>query len=148
MLAKNIKDDYVTVPRVAAELAAGAGSFLDSAEVIEELAFRREWLAHKGKIDELVVMNVWGDSMEPTLFDKDIALINLSRTKPHTGHIYAVAHDEALCIKRIVTEPGRLILRSDNSRYADVALNYDDQAKMDKVKIIGRAVWWCHDEKH
>ena len=143
-----IADEYVKVPRVATELAAGPGSFLDSVEVIEELAFRREWLAHKGQLKDLVIMTIWGDSMEPTLHDKDVALINLAQTKPHTGHVYAVGHDEAVYIKRLVVEPGRLIMRSDNRDYSDIILAYDNQPLMDKVKIIGRAVWWCHDEKN
>jgi phage repressor protein C with HTH and peptisase S24 domain len=46
-----------------------------------------------------------------------------------------------------VVEPGRLIMRSDNGSYSDIVLDYNNQALMDKVKIIGRAVWWCHDEK-
>jgi hypothetical protein len=33
-----------------------------------------------------------------------------------------------------------------NRNYADILLDYGNQALMDKVKIIGRAVWWCHDE--
>jgi len=143
-----LADDYVKVPRVATELAAGAGSFLDSIEVVEELAFRREWLARKGNPKDLVVMTIYGDSMEPTLHEKDNALINLSQTKPHTGQIYAVGHDEALYIKRLVCEPGRLIMRSDNSRYTDIVLDFNNQAIMDKLKIIGRAVWWCHDERN
>lgn len=142
-----LADDYVKIPRVATELAAGAGSFIDSVEVIEELAFRRDWLARKGQLKHFVVMTVYGDSMEPALHDKDIALINLSQIKPHTGHIYAVGHDDALFIKRLVCEPGRLIMRSDNSNYADIVLDYDNQAVMDKVKIIGRIVWWCHEEQ-
>jgi len=139
--------DYIKVPRVATELAAGSGSFLDSTEITEELAFRRDWLAHKGQMKDLVVMTIYGDSMEPTLYEKDLALINLSQIKPHTGQVYAVSHDEALYIKRLVCEPGRIIMRSDNSRYADIVLDYDNQAIMDKVKIIGRAIWWCHDNK-
>ena len=132
---------------MAVELAAGAGSFLDSKKVIEEIAFRRDWLAKKGQTKDLVVMTVGGTSMEPTLYDKDIALINLSQTKPITGHIYAVAHDEALYIKRLEEQPGRLIMRSDNRAYSDIVLDYDNQAIMDKVNIIGRAVWWCHEER-
>jgi phage repressor protein C with HTH and peptisase S24 domain len=138
--------DYVKVPRVATELAAGAGSFIDSTELVEELAFRRDWLASKGQLKDLVVMTVWGDSMEPTLKNKDFALINLAQTQVYNSCIYAIAHDESLYVKRLLVEPGRLILRSDNKNYPDIVLNYDDQATMDKVKIIGRVIWWCHDD--
>lgn len=139
-------DSFIVVPKVAAELSAGGGSFLDSVEILEYLSFKKDWAAGKGKLKDLALMSVRGDSMEPIFHDHDLALINLSKTTPYSGGIFAVGFDGVIFLKRLFQEPGKIILRSENDEYADVTINLNDEASVDSVQIIGRAVWWCHDE--
>ena len=40
-------------------------------------------------------------------------------------------------------------LRSESRREVyqeDIVIDWDNQAVMDSVKVIGKVVWWCHDE--
>jgi phage repressor protein C with HTH and peptisase S24 domain len=136
-----------SIPLVDTELSAGAGSFWDSKTVLKHVEINIELIKFKGPLKDLVFMSVKGDSMVPTIAHQDLVLINLSQTTPYSGGVFAVAHDYGIYIKRLVCEPGRLIMRSDNRNYDDVVVDLHDEAALGLFKIIGRAVWWCHDEK-
>jgi phage repressor protein C with HTH and peptisase S24 domain len=137
----------ISIPLVEAELAAGGGSFIDSKFIIKHIEINIELIKYKGPMKDLVFMSVQGDSMTPTIAHQDLVLINLSQTTPYSGGVFAVAHDYGIYVKRLITEPGKLILRSDNRYYNDIVIDLRDEATMSLVKIIGRAVWWCHDER-
>lgn len=138
---------YLQIPLVETELSAGGGSLLDSKNIIKHIEINPEIIKYKGRMNDMVFMTVYGDSMEPIIAHKDLVLINLAQTIPYSGGVFAVAHDFGVYIKRITTEPGKLILRSDNKSYSDIVIDLKDEAAMGLVKIIGRAVWWCHDER-
>jgi len=135
------------IPLVDTELSAGPGSFWDSNKVIKLVEINIELIKFKGPLKDLVFMSVQGDSMVPTIAHQDLVLINLSQTIPYSGGVFAIAHDYGVYIKRLVCEPGRLIMRSDNRNYGDIVIDLRDEATLGLINIIGRAVWWCHDEK-
>lgn len=155
LLDKSLSDDkenedrsrYIQIPLVETELSAGGGSLIDSSRIIKKIEINPEFIKYKGPMNDMVFMTVHGDSMEPTIAHKDLVLINLSQTTPYSGGVFAMAHDFGVYIKRLTTEPGKLILRSDNKFYDDIVIDLRDEAAMSLVKIIGRAVWWCHDER-
>lgn len=57
--------DLLCIPLVAASLSAGVGSLQTEADVLDYFAFRSDWLCRKGNPDKMVLMKVYGDSMEP-----------------------------------------------------------------------------------
>lgn len=137
--------DLLLVPLVAARLSAGTGSLETESEILGHFAFREDWLIRKGNPDNMVLMRVYGDSMEPTIQHGDMALIDQGKTRivPHT--IYAVGVNEEIYIKQVETLPGhRMILRSHNERYAPIEVDLrGDMA--DSVRIIGKVIWWCRE---
>lgn len=137
--------DLVLVPLVAARLSAGPGSLETDSEVLGHFAFRTDWLLRKGNPDNMVLMRVYGDSMEPTIQHGDMALVDQGKTRivPHT--IYAVGVNEEIYVKQVETLPGhRMILRSHNERYDPIEVDLrGDMA--DSVRIIGKIIWWCHE---
>jgi phage repressor protein C with HTH and peptisase S24 domain len=141
--------EYVSVPLVRAQPAAGGGTHLESYDDknIDYLAFRREWLAGFGRLPNLKLMEVKGDSMEPIISDSDVVLLDFSRTELRPGKIFAVAFDGHVYLKRLYAEPGRLILRSDNKVHTDIVIDLTAPPQADMVKVIAQAVWWCHAEK-
>lgn len=137
--------DMALVPLVGARLAAGLGSLETDADVRGFFAFRQDWLRRKGNPDRMVLMKVFGDSMEPDIHHGDMVLVNQANTQIYGHAIYAVGVNEEIYIKQIETRPGgRLILRSLNERYdpIEVSLNGDFS---DSVRIIGRVIWWCRE---
>ena len=68
--------DLLCIPLVAASLSAGVGSLQTEADVLDYFAFRSDWLCRKGNPDKMVLMKVYGDSMEPEICHGDMALID------------------------------------------------------------------------
>ena len=136
------EDDFTYIPKVQARLCAGGGSFEVNSGVSGYYSFRREWLAGKGSADSMVLVDVFGNSMEPELKDGDTVLIDQSRTDIIAGAVYAVGIDDTIMVKRIEKHPNRLVLLSDNTRYAPISL---ERGEMVNVRVIGKVIWACRE---
>lgn len=133
------------VPLVSARLAAGMGSLENGGEVEGYFGFRQEWLCRKGDPDRMVLMKVFGDSMEPDIRHGDMVLVNQAQTSIFGHAIYAVGVNEEIYIKQIETLPGgRLVLRSLNRSYDPIEVDLQGDLA-DFVRIIGRVIWWCRE---
>lgn len=119
--------------------SAGPGSLTDDAEIPGAMAFGPEWLKKLGaEPGKLSLINVDGDSMDPTLCDGDDIMVDHSASeKPLRDGIYVLRMDDVLLVKRVSLGPsGGLSIRSDNPHYPD----WDD-VDVSAVNIIGRVVW-------
>lgn len=133
------------IPLVEASLAAGSGSLQTGAQVQGYFAFRQDWLLRKGNPEQMVLMKVFGDSMEPEIRQGDMVLVDQAHTQLLGHAIYAVGVNEEIYIKQVESRPGnRLLLRSFNKRYEPIEVSlHGDLA--DSVRIIGRVIWWCRE---
>jgi phage repressor protein C with HTH and peptisase S24 domain len=132
---------YALVPRVAVSLSAGNGHLVDQELNLPPLAFRRDWLESKcvTSKNNLRVMDVAGDSMEPYLMDRDVVLIDIGQTEIRDHVVYAIAYDNELRIKRLSRRfDGGLKIRSDNPAYPDEELN---PKQAGNIRVIGRMLW-------
>jgi repressor LexA len=89
------------------------------------------------RLEEYFYFRIKGDSMEPTILDKDIVLV---RRQPivENGQVAIVLCDElenATC-KRVTMAADKLILNSDNRNYAPMI--HDANKCMIIGKVIGR----------
>ena len=136
-------EDFTAVPRYDAPLSAGPGADNGDAQVVEKLAFRRDWLARIGVAPSAAVLvPVSGDSMAPTLHDGDLALIDTNRKAVRTGQVYALTDlDGSTRVKRLDRLPTGLILRSDAPTHPAEFRPIPDAAR---VAIIGQVVWSGH----
>ena len=78
--------------------------------------FRRDWLRKHG-LDprQCCVLEVMGESMEPTLVDGASILVNLARQRRRAGRIYVIRTDDGLIVKRAAKDAdGAWQLVSDN----------------------------------
>lgn len=133
------------VPLVSARLAAGMGSLESGGDVEGYFAFRQEWLCRKGDPERMVLMKVFGDSMEPDIRHGDMVLVNQAQTAIFGHAIYAVGVNEEIYIKQVETLPGgRLVLRSLNRNYAPIEVDLRGDLA-DSVRILGRVIWWCRE---
>ena len=137
-----IVPEYRSVPYVKASLCAGDGSFEVDENVRDYWMFSTEWLKCKGAASHMVLIDIYGNSMEPELKDGDTVLIDTSRNNILAGSIYAVGIDDTIMVKRIEKHPGKLVLISDNKDYAPVYLG---GGEMESVRIIGKVVWVSRD---
>ena len=131
-------DGFVRIPKVLARLSAGGGSFETESRVEGYYAFRADWVRGRGRPENMVLMSVVGNSMEPEIKEGDMVLIDQARTDVLAGGIYAVGVEDTVMVKRIEKLPGRLVLHSENTDYSPIHLQGDELAN---VRVIGKIMW-------
>lgn len=132
--------DLVEVEMI--DLAYGmGGSFLDSDAVdVEKVTFSRSWLRKftQSPPNQLVSSQGMGDSMMPTIHDRDVVIIDRSNTRldgEMGDKIWAVVFGGMGMIKRLRQMPdGTVKIMSDNQ------LVRDELATDSDLFIIGRVV--------
>lgn len=137
-------EEFASIPRYDAHLAAGGGAFNEEGEPVSTLAFRREWLARTGiSPASACILSVRGDSMRPTLYDTDLVMIDTRRKQVRNRRIYAfVDRDGEARVKRLEAIPGRMILLlSDNP---DHETELREGPDMDSLQLLGEVVWSAH----
>ena len=133
------------IPEYDQPLAAGGGSYpVDHALAISMRPFSKDWLTKKGlKQESLKLLRVMGESMEPLLKDKDMVMIDTSRTQPNESMPFAIRLDGNLFVKHVQTMGnGNLLLVSRNSSYRDIEINR--ASPPDDFAIVGGVVWHAH----
>ena len=135
-------DDFHSVPKVQARLCAGGGSFEMDPHVKGYYSFKKEWLSRKGVADQMVLMDVFGNSMTPEIKDGDTVLVDQAQKDILAGVIYAVGIDDTIMVKRIEKHPQKLVLLSDNSEHAPIYLSGEE---IESVRIIGKVLWICRE---
>lgn len=133
-------DDLKFINAYDVQAAAGAGKFTAEENVKYKLSFRTEWLKKitSAPADKLALIDVEGDSMEPTLSSCDTVLIDLTQTNHRKDGVYYILYDGYGLIKRIQYNPQEKTVRliSDNAQYTPI-----DVSDLSAFKIIGRALW-------
>lgn len=112
--------EFVAIERINLKVSAGVTGF-----AIEHLNgngppifFRADWLKAEGlRADKLFALRVSGDSMEPSLWDGDLVVINSAATDPKDGIVFVVNYEGEPVIKRLERDAGDWWLTSDNYRY-------------------------------
>jgi len=132
--------DFAQVPRYAVEASAGPGLWVDDEETSGYYAFNRKWLARRGlSPNNLAVIAVRGDSMEPKLRSGDLILIDRSQTDIADGLAYVIRIDNDLLVKSVQrTGAGRVALLSANTFYPPREM--DISALGAQIEVVGRVV--------
>jgi phage repressor protein C with HTH and peptisase S24 domain len=131
--------DFVRIPRLAVEASAGPGALDADDAAGGEFVLDARSVRALGDAGMLSMIQVSGDSMEPTLGDGDDILVDRSDAADRVRDgIYVLRFDDALNVKRIAMNPEgrRFTVRSDNPAYP--SWPDCDPARID---IIGRVVW-------
>ena len=138
----NLNNLFQKVRKVRARLSAGGGSFEVEPEIEGFYSFRSDWLSEKGKPENMVLMDIFGNSMEPELKDGDTVLIDMAQKAILAGAIYAVGLDDTIMVKRLEKRPDKLVLFSDNKDYPPI---YFKGEEINNVHIIGKVIWICRE---
>lgn len=135
---------YTGVLQLTARGSTGDGDDNPHVEIRGVMAFKSSWLrANNLNQRHLDVIYANGHSMEPTINDGDVLLVDESKIEPKDGQIFAMqSATKGTIVKRLVkSDIDGWIIRSDNSdktRYGDEILR---DGEINEVRIIGRVVW-------
>ncbi|MGZ8363166.1 MAG: S24 family peptidase [Caulobacteraceae bacterium] len=134
------QEGFVKIPRFNAQLAAGAGSWNDGRQRLDDIPFTRSFLSKRlGRASSagLAILEARGDSMEPTIADGALVMIDENDTRLIDG-VFAFLLEGDARIKRFrkLTEGVQII--SDNPAYPVETITGKDQRKL---QILGRTLW-------
>lgn len=106
------------------------------------LAFDAAWLSLLcgARGDELCLIEMRGDAMEPTLRAGDLLLIDRRVRRIAQDGLYAVQLTAGVEIKRVQKRAaGSVLLSGDNPRFQSLTLT---RAAVKNIKLLGRVVWF------
>jgi phage repressor protein C with HTH and peptisase S24 domain len=131
------------IPRYDARLSAGHGQInFDASQIDIPIPFAPDFLAKKlgrASQDGLVIVEAAGESMEPTIADGDLIMLDTMDTERRAG-IFGYDLGGETYVKRLEwTEYGVQII-SDNSHYPERAMDAE-KASTEGFRLIGRVVW-------
>lgn len=130
--------DFVFVEKATAKLGAGGGLIPDESHSEEKYAFRLDWLKRiSTSPSNVVLMDVEGDSMWPTLQNRNIILIDRGRAEFRGGKIFAIGIGDVIQVKRLdIVQAGKIRVISDNAAiYPIFDIPEED------LRIIGQVIW-------
>lgn len=143
MRVRAVEDDdpsLVHIPKVRLRLSAGISGFEVEPERYDgsTTTVPADWILRHGfNREALISIHVKGESMEPTLYEDDLVVINTADKKMVDGQVYAFNYEGEPVVKRLERDGGQWYLKSDNQ----------DQRKFgrktcrgDACIIIGRVV--------
>lgn len=133
--------DLVYAPVFDVEASAGGGAPSLSEDITDHFGFNKQWLSSKLRVssDNIAFVTVSGDSMEPTLDDGDLILVDMSNNQVNHEGIFLLQNDDGLFAKRLKqTREGALQVISDNPEHASwmISPTQDEQSR-----VLGKVVW-------
>lgn len=133
-------EGFVHVPRYKVAASAGGGALIHSEQIVDHLAFRADWvkMALGVPVSSLALINVTGDSMEPTLSNGDLILIDTTIDSVDDSGVYVLQFDGKLKVKRLHSKADSVDILSDNPRYPTETLRGD---LLQGLNVVGRVVW-------
>lgn len=135
------QEGYVMFPLYELEAGAGPGRHVESEQVVDFLSFKEEWVQNFLRVPrkDLALLTVKGDSMNPTLNDGDMILVDLRASRIEDSAIYVLEFEDALLVKRIQRKlDGSVVIKSDNEVYESEVFGSD---RVESLQVIGRVVW-------
>lgn len=134
--------EQVSLPFYNVEASAGAGTLVEDEEKANLISFDKYFLSSNLGVNRanVFMMSVKGDSMEPTI--KNSALIMVDRDSlTLTDGIYVLRYFDQLLVKRLnFSLSGVVRIISDNTAYPMEEIHKEQLSATD-VEIIGRVVW-------
>lgn len=122
------------------EASAGYGSLVSHEMVVDRLSFPPGYLRQitSSHPKNLAIIAVKGKSMEPTLSDDDIVMVDLSKTDLSYDGLFVVRDGgDSLLVKRITrgSRRGTVLLVSDNPQYPNQERTVED------IEVVGKVIW-------
>ena len=115
--------------------SAGNGEFVsgDLAGYVQAVEFQNEYfhqLFQRASDKGLAIINVKGDSMEPTICSGDLLFVDTTRNAYQGDGIYVFSFNDKLYVKRLQFAGDKLLVISDNKHYHTWDINPDNESKV------------------
>lgn len=91
--------------------------------------------------NSIKMIQVFGDSMQPTLKAGDWVLVDITHNTPDTDGLFVLWLTTGLAVKRIQGGFSNYIVHSDNPQYRDITASPDD------IKIVGKVIYILKSER-
>jgi phage repressor protein C with HTH and peptisase S24 domain len=137
-----LPEGIVAVPEIDVRAAAGAGAIHEGFEETKEVwHFPETVIRHelRAKPDDLRMITIHGDSMEPLLSSGDRIMLDTSQRVPVPPGIFVIWDGMGLVAKRVEhvphSDPPKVVIKSVNPEYE----TYERDAE--EVHVVGRVVW-------
>jgi phage repressor protein C with HTH and peptisase S24 domain len=131
---------FTQIKMVKLRLSAGIMGFQADPDYSEggTLGVPTNWIERRLYVPErLIAIRVKGESMEPSLYEDDIVVVNTADTKLVDGNVYAVNYEGEAVVKRLTRDAGKWWLSSDNP---DQRRYHRKVCQGDMCMIVGRVV--------
>lgn len=145
-LPKSLKEETEKYTRIKhftrINASAGGGSF-NYDEDYEYLSIDKKLLdslykSNNSNPNAIAALNVMGDSMEPTLLDREVILFDKDNLDVSKGGIFIVSTNAGLFVKRVALKvDGALELISDNRSYNSEIIVPDE---LDAIRLLGKVI--------
>lgn len=114
--------------------SAGNGSFItgDLAAEICAIEFENAYFMQnfqRATEKGLSIINVTGDSMEPTLQNGDLLYVDTRKNYYCGDGIYVFSFNDAIYVKRLQLAGNRLLIHSDNKFYDTWDINHENESQ-------------------
>ena len=133
---------FAEIAEVDVRASAGAGALHEGLEEAKQTWRLPEALVrHELRADpeQLRIITIDGDSMEPVLSSGDRILLDTSQRVPTPPGIFVIWDGMGLVAKRAEhvpnSDPPRIVIRSENPQYS----TYERDAE--EINIVGRVIW-------
>jgi phage repressor protein C with HTH and peptisase S24 domain len=134
-------DQNIQVALIQKRLSDLNGTIEQRFTIQGHIPFSKEFLKAKlgrENFDQLCILEVHGDSMEPTMGDGDIVLIDRNIRGANDG-LTAYAFKDTIHIKRLVNVSGGIDVVSDNKYLYPV--HHIEGKDLEEVEVIGAVIW-------
>jgi phage repressor protein C with HTH and peptisase S24 domain len=152
-----LEEEHVFIPLLNVRVEAGVnGIIADAPEPVDRLPFKRSWLQQKGYRDDLRIgerlclIKARGESMEPTISDGEVLLVDGDESVRapagiKNGAVYIVRWGrtgDAFSVKRVHLDWDlrQIIATSDNELYRTQAIDLAEDKPLQHY-IFGRVIW-------
>jgi len=135
-LSKN-DEEIFHIKRLKDINASGGYGAENYCEACEYMAIDKTTASYIGitNTDSMEAINIIGDSMEPTLKDNSIIILDRSKTTLVNSGIFVIRTSGGLFVKRLALSPkGGVALISDNKNYPTSDISFNE------VTIVGKVV--------
>ena len=129
-------DERLSRLRFVRDVHAAAGTGEDVFEESEiSILIPTDALPPRARVEQLIALRSAGASMEPTIRNGDLLVLDRSAVDPQEGRIFVLRTGAGLVVKRLKRTDGVWLMASDNAEFSPRPM-----AGVDRV--LGRVVWF------
>jgi phage repressor protein C with HTH and peptisase S24 domain len=138
-------NDYVTIPRITVDLSSGKPAVISMHRDGEAYCYRKDWIKERLGVapTDLRLMQMRGDSMEPTFYNNELLLVDITKKLPTPPGLFVIFDGFGLNVKRLeyltVPRPPRIRIISDNPQYSIY------ERSSEETVVVGRIVWFSRE---